>query len=176
MNHVEVTCGFMDLLKKILPDCVNIRTCGLVVAMIFELNGCSFLRPASPQPYYFWDSNPETKKGHAAVACTSLHALLTFNQLYASGTAKDKLEEATLVGESPLYRSDAPPDPPCQRVGHPVGPVTTPTSVDRVKNIKSASDGTVSFQSDFAFTASPHKTQTYFTYPEYLVPIGRPDR
>ena len=173
--YVEVTCAFMNLVKKILPDCVSVRAWSLAVATIFGLNGCSFLRPANPSTH-FWDSNPETKKAHAAVACTSLHALLTFNQLYASGTAKDKLEEATLLGESPLYASDAPPDPPCQRAGQPVGPVAAPGSVDRVKNIKSASDGTVSFQSDFAFTASPHKTQTYFTYPEYLVPIGRPDR
>jgi hypothetical protein len=121
---------------------------------------------------------PETKKVHAAVACTTVHALLTFNQLYASGTAKDKLEEGTLLGESPLYGSDAPPDPPCQRAGHPVGPVTTPGSVDRVKNITSSSDGTVSFQSDYAFAVSapPHQTQTYFTYPEYLVPVGPLDR
>jgi hypothetical protein len=121
---------------------------------------------------------PETKKVHAAVACTTVHALLTFKQLYASGTAKDKLEEGTLLGESPLYGSDAPPDPPCQRAGHPVGPVTTPGSVDRVKNITSSSDGTVSFQSDYAFAVSapPHQTQTYFTYPEYLVPVGPLDR
>ena len=168
----------MDLLKKILPDFVSMRTWGLVVATIFGLNGCSFLRPPNPSTYYFWDSNPETKKVHAAVACTSVHALLTFNQLHASGTAKDKLEEATLLGESPLYASDAPPAPPCQRAGHPVGPVTTPGSVDRVKNITSSSDSTVSFQSDYAFAVSapPHQTQTYFTYPEYLVPVGRPDR
>jgi hypothetical protein len=121
---------------------------------------------------------PETKKVHAAVACTTVHALLTFKQLYASGTAKDKLEEGTLLGESPLYGSDAPPDPPCQRAGHPVGPVTTPGSVDRVKNITSSSDGTVSFQSGYAFAVSapPHQTQTYFTYPEYLVPVGQLDR
>src|ERR1700752_3365006 len=105
----------MDLLKRIFPDCVSMRTCGLVVTVIFGLNGCSFLRPANPSPYYFWDSSPETEKIHAAVACTSLHALVTFNQLYASGTVKDKREQATLLGESPLYGSDAPPDPPCQR-------------------------------------------------------------
>jgi hypothetical protein len=91
---------------------------------------------------------------------------------------KDKLGEGTLLGESPLYGSDAPPDPPCQRAAHPVGPVTTPGSVDRVKNITSSSDGTVSFQSDYAFAVSapPHQTQTYFTYPEYLVPVGPLDR
>ena len=156
------------------------RTGGLIVASIFGLNGCSFLGPVNPPPapYYFWDSNPQTKKSHAAVACTSLHALLTFNQLYASGTSKDKLEEATLLGESTLYASDAPPDPPCQRAGHPGGPVTTPSAIDRVKNIKSSSDGTVSFQSDFAsaVSESPHKTQTYYTYPEYLVPVTPPGR
>ena len=168
----------MDLLNKILPDCVSGRTWGLVLAMILGLNGCSFVRPANPPPYYFWDSNPETTKIHAAVACTSLHALLTFNQLYASSTAKDKLEEATLLGESPLYASDAPLDPPCQRAGHSVGPVTTPGSVDRVKNIISSRDGTVSFQSDhvFAVSAPPHQSRTYFTYPEYLVPVGQPNR
>jgi hypothetical protein len=168
----------MDLLKKILPICASRRTWGLVVALIFGLNGCSVLRPASSSTNYFWDSNPETKKLHAAGACTSVHALLTFNQLYASGTAKDKSEEATLLGESPLYGSDAPPDPPCQRAGHPVGPVTAPGSVDRVTNIKLSSDGTVSFQSDYAFALSgpPHQTQTYFTYSEYLVPGGRPGR
>ena len=123
----------MDLLKKILPDCVSMRTWGLVVATLFGLNGCSFLRPANPSTSYFWDSNPDTKKVHAAVACTSVHALLTFNRLYASGTAKDKLEEATLLGESSFYASDAPPDSPCQRAGHPIGPVTTPGSTDRVK-------------------------------------------
>jgi hypothetical protein len=97
--------------------------------------------------HYFWDSHPQAKQQiHASVACTSLHALLTFNRLYASGTTKDKLEEATLLGESPLYASDAPPDPPCQRAGHPVGPVTTPGSTDRVKNMAASSDGTVSFE------------------------------
>jgi hypothetical protein len=96
------------------PNCVTMRIWSLIVASIFGLNECSFLRPANPPraPYYFWDSNPQTKKIHAAVACTSLHALLTFNQLYASGTSKDKLEEATLLGESTVYASDAPPDPP----------------------------------------------------------------
>ena len=155
----------MDLLDRIFPDRVSMRTWGLIVALIFGLDGCSTLRPANPPSYYFWDSNPETKQAHAAVACTSLHALLTFNQLYASGTAKDKLEEATLLGESSLYASDAPPDPPCQRAGHAVGPVTTPGSVDRVTNIQFSSDGTVSFQTDSAFAASapPHQTQTYFT-------------
>jgi hypothetical protein len=168
----------MDLFNRIFPDRVSMRTWGVVVAIISGFNGCSLLRPAHPSLYYFWDSNPETKKVHAAVACTSLHALLTFNQLYASGTAKDKLEQATLLGESPLYASDVSPDPPCQRAGHSVGPVTTPGSVDRVKNIISSSDGTVSFQSDYAFAVSapPHQPRTFFTYPEYLVPVGRPDR
>ena len=175
---MKVTCGLMDLLKKILSDCVSIWTWGLVVATIFGLNGCSLLQPVKPSTYYFWDPNPETKKVHAAVACTSVHALLTFNQLYVSDTAKDKLEEGTLLGESPLYASDSPPDPPCQRAGHPAGPVTKPGSVDRVKNIKFSSDGTASFQSDYAFAVSapPHQTQTYFTYPEYLIPVERPDR
>jgi hypothetical protein len=169
----------MNPFKKILPDRVRMRKWGLVVVTILGLNGCSFLRPPPNQlTYYFWDSNPETKKVHAAVACTTVHALLTFNQLSASGTAKDKLEEGTLLGESPLYGSDAPPAAPCQRAGHPVGPVATPGSVDRVKNVKFSSDGTVSFQSDYAFAVSapPHPTQTYFTYPEYLVPVGRPGR
>ena len=116
------------------------RTWGVVVATTLGLSACSVLRPTSSPPHYFWDSNLQTKQIHAAVACTSLHALQTFNQLYASGTAKDKLEEATLLGESSFYASDAPPDPSCQRAGHPEGPVTTPGSTDRVKNITASSD------------------------------------
>jgi len=172
----------MDLLKKRLPARVGKRIWGLVVATTLGLNACSLLRPANRSTtYYFWDSNPETKKVHAAVACTNIHALLTFNQLYASGTPNDKREQATLLGESPLYASDAPPDPPCERAGHAVGPVTTPGPVDRVKHITVAGDGTVSFESDYAFAASapPHQTRTYFTYPEYLVPavsVQKPDR
>jgi hypothetical protein len=132
-------------------------------------------------PHYFWDSNLQTKTKpiHASVACTSLHALLTFNRLYASGTAKDKLEEATLLGESSLYASDAPTDAPCQRAGHAGGPVTTPGSTDRVKNITASSDGAVSFEWDFASAVaeSPRQTQTYYTYPEFLVSGGSgPDR
>jgi hypothetical protein len=171
--------GFMDLLNKIFPNRVTMRTWGLVVAMTLGLSGCSILRPTKSPPHYFWDSNLQTKQIHPSVACTSLHALLTFNRLYASGTAKDKLEEATLLGESSFYASDAPPDPPCQRAGHPVGPVTTPDSTDRVKNITASSDGTVSFEWDFASAVaeSPRQTQTYYAYREYLVSGGpRPDR
>jgi hypothetical protein len=168
----EVIRGFMDLLNKI--SFLNRVTCRhgvLVVATTLGLSACSVLRPTNSPPHYFWDSNLQTKQIHAAVACTSLHALLTFNQLYASGTAKDKLEEATLLGESSFYASDAPPDPSCQRAGHPVGPVTTPGSTDRVKNITASSDGTVSFEWDFASAVaeSPRQTQTYYAYPEYLV-------
>jgi hypothetical protein len=158
---------------------VAMRTWGLVVAVTLGLSGCSILRSTNSAPHYFWDSNLQTKQIHAPVACTSLHALLTFNRLYASGTAKDKLEEATLLGESSFYASDAPPDSPCQRAGHPVGPVNTPGSTDRVKNITASSDGTVSFDWDFASAVaeSPRQTQTYYTYPEYLVSGGpRPDR
>ncbi len=161
----------MDLLN-LFPDHVNIRGWGLVVAMALGLSGCYVLRPTNSQPpHYFWDSNQNTKQIHAAVACTSLHALLTFNRLYAGGTDKDELEEATLLGESSSYASDAPPDPPCERAGHPVGPVTTPGSTDRVKNITASSDGTVSFEWDFASAVakSPRQPQTYYTYPEYLV-------
>ena len=171
--------GFMDLLNKIFSNRVTMRTWGVVVATTLGLSACSVLRPTSSPPHYFWDSNLQTKQIHAAVACTSLHALQTFNQLYASGTAKDKLEEATLLGESSLYASDAPPDPSCQRAGHPEGPVTTPGSTDRVKNITASSDGTVSFEWDFASAVaeSPRQTQTYYAYPEYLVSGGaRPDR
>jgi hypothetical protein len=146
--------------------------------MTLGLNGCSVFRPANSPAHYFWDSNLQTKQTHAAVACSSLHALLTFNRLYASGTAKDKLEQATLLGESSLYASDAPPDPPCQRAGHPAGPVTTPGSTDRVKNIKPSGDGTVSFDWDFASAVaeSPRPTETYYTYPEYVVSQGRLER
>jgi len=170
---------FMDMLNKIFPNRFTMRTWGLVVAMTLGLNGCSVIRPTNSIPHYFWDSNLQSQQIHASVACTSLHALLTFNRLYASGTAKDKLEEATLLGESSLYASDAPPDPPCQRAGRPVGPVTTPGSTDRVKNITASSNGTVSFEWDFASAVakSPRQTQIYYTYPEYLVSAGTmPDR
>jgi len=134
-------------------------------------------QPEKSTSHYFWDSNVQTNQVHASVACTTIHALLTFNRLYASGTPKDKLEEATLLGESSIYASDAPADPPCQRAGHPVGPAITPGSIDRVKNIKPSSDGTVSFEWDFAstVTGSPRATQTYYTYPEYLISGGRTD-
>jgi hypothetical protein len=172
-SKLEVTRSFMDLLNQIFLNPVTIRAWGLVVAMTLGLSGCSVLRPTTSQPpHYFWDSNQNTKQIHAPVACTSLHALLTFNRLYVSGTDKDKLEETTLLGESSLYASDAPPDPPCERAGHPVGPVITPGSTDRVKNITASTDGTVSFEWDFASAVakSPRQTQTYYTYPEYLVP------
>ena len=178
-KRVHISRGFMDLLNKILPNRVTMQTWGLVVAVTLGLSGCSTLKRTNSAPHYFWDSNLQTKQIHPSVACTSLHALLTFNRLYASGTAKDKLEEATLLGESSLYASDAPPDSPCQRAGHPVGPVTTPGSTDRVNNITASSDGTVSFEWDFAsaIAESPRHTQTYYTYPEYLVPGGpKPDR
>jgi hypothetical protein len=169
----------MNLLNEIFPNCVTIRVWGLVAALTLGLSGCSVMRHTTNSPRsYFWASNLQTKQVHAPVACTSLHALLTFNQLYARGTAKDKLEEATLLGESSPHAWAAPPDSPCQRAGHPIGPVTTPRSPDRVKNIKTSSDGTVSFEWDFASTVaeSPRQTQTYYSYPEYLVSGGRPDR
>src|SRR6202140_209825 len=171
---------FMDLINQIFPNDVTIPAWCLIVAMALGLGGCSVPRPTNSQPsHYFWDSNQNTKQIHPAVACTSLHALLTFNRLYASGTDKDKLEEASLLGESSLYASDAPPDPPCERAGHPIGPVTTPGSTDRVKNITASRDGTVSFEWDFASAVakSPRQPQAYYTYPEYLV-AGRlsPDR
>ncbi len=175
-SKLEVTRGFMDLLNQIFINPATIRAWGLVVAVTLGLSGCSVLRLTNSQsPHYFWDSNQNTKEIHAAVACTSLHALLTFNRLYASGTDKDKLEEATLLGESSLYASDAPPAPPCERAGHPVGPVNTPGSTDRVKNITASTDGTVSFEWDFASAVaeSPRQTQTYYSYPEYLAP-GEP--
>jgi hypothetical protein len=178
-QRVNTARDFMDLLNKIFPKRVTMRAWGLVIAVTLGLSGCSILQRTHSAPHYFWDSNPQTKQIHASVACTSLHALLTFNRLYASGTAKDKLEEATLLGESSFYASDAPPDSPCQRAGHPVGPVTTPGSIDRVNNITASSDGTVSFEWDFASAVaeSPRRTQTYYTYPEYLVSGGpRPDR
>jgi hypothetical protein len=166
--------GVMTLFKKIFPKSVAGRLCRLVVVVGLGLNGCSVVQPAKSTTHYFWSTNSPTNQIHPSVACTTLHALVTFNRLYASGTAKDKLEEATLLGESSTYASDAPPDPPCQRAGHPVGPVITPGSVDRVKNIQPSSDGTVSFEWDFAstVTGSLRPTQTYYTYPEYLISGG----
>jgi hypothetical protein len=163
--------GFMDLLNKIFSNRVTMRTWAVLVATTLALSACLSRGPTNSPPHYFWNSNPQTKQIHAAVACNSLRALLTFNRLYASGTAKDKLEEATLLGESSFYASDAPPDPPCRRAGHPEGPVTTPGSTDRVKNLTASSDGTVSFAWDFASVVaeSPRQTQTYYAYPEYLV-------
>ena len=111
--------GFMDLLNKIFPNRVTMRTWAVLVATTLALSACLSRGPTNSPPHYFWDSNLQTKQIHAAVACNSLRALLTFNRLYASGTAKDKLEEATLLGESSFYASDAPPDPPCRRAGHP---------------------------------------------------------
>jgi hypothetical protein len=136
----------MNIFNRIFLYAVTRWIWGLMGTVIFGLSGCSGLGSTNSMPHYFWDSNFATKQVHPAVACTSLHALQTFNQLYVSGTSKDKLEEATMLGESSLYASDAPPASPCQ--------------------------------SDFAFaaSASPHQTQTYFTYPEYIVPVGRPDR
>jgi hypothetical protein len=171
---------FMDLinlLNKIFSGLLTMRAWCVLIASTLGLTAC--LRPANSPPHYFWDSNPETEQIHAAVACTSLHALLTVNQLDASGIAKDKLEEATLLGESSFYASDAPPDPPCRRAGYPEGPVTTPGLTDRVKNIRASSDGTVSFEWDFASAVaeSPRHSQIYYTYPEYLVAgQPRPDR
>ena len=162
----------MDCPTRCFLTSATIRASSLAVAMALGLGGCAVFRPTKSQPpHYFWDSNQNAKQTHPAVACTSLHALQRFNRLYASGTDKDKLEEATLLGESSLYASDAPPDPPCERAGHPVGPVTTPGSTDRVKNITASSDGTVSFEWDFASAVakSPRQPQTYYTYPEYLV-------
>jgi hypothetical protein len=169
-----MTRAVMNRFNRILPKYRRAQTWKLVVALTLGLSACSVLQPVSPTTYYLWDSNLHTHPVHASVACTTLHALLTYSKLYASGTPKDKLEEATLLGESSTYASDAPPDPPCQRAGHPVGPVTTPSSTDRVKNIKPSSDGTESFEWDFASTVtkSLRPAQTYYTYPEYLVSGG----
>jgi hypothetical protein len=162
----------MNPCYQIAPNDLKVRIWALVIAMALAHGGCSAFRQSKPQPsYYFWDSNQTSKQIHAPVACTSLHALLTFNRLYASGSSKDKLEEANLLGESSSYASDAPPDPPCERAGHPVRPATIPSSTDRVKNITASKEGTVSFEWDFAstMTKSPRQIQTYYTYPEYLV-------
>jgi hypothetical protein len=169
----------MDLFNVTVSTFLAMRAWILIVPLMLGLSGCSGVRPAKSQsPRYFWVPNTQTEQIHAAVACTSLHTLQTFNRLFVSGTDKDKLEEATLLGESPLYASDAPPDPPCQRAGHPVGPVTTPGSADRVKNITASSDGTVAFEWDFASAVAerPHHNQTYYTYPEYLVSRPTPDQ
>jgi hypothetical protein len=161
---------FMDPLNKKVTRSLYIR--GLVLTIAFGVSGCS-LRQTTPsaQSHYFWASNPQTEQIHAPVACNSLRTLLMFNRSYASGTAKDKLTEATLLGESSLYASDDPPDPPCQRAGHPEGPAKIPGSTDRVKNILASSDGTVSFEWDFAsdVAKSPKPTQTFYSYPEYVI-------
>ena len=161
---------FMDPLNKKVTRSVYIR--GLALAIVFGISGCSVRQTTtSAQSHYFWASNPQTEQIHAPVACNSLRTLLMFNRLYASGTAKDKLTEATLLGESSLYASDDPPDPPCQRAGHPEGPVKIPGPTDRVKNILVSSDGTVSFEWDFAsdVAKSPKPTQTFYSYPEYVI-------
>ena len=162
----------MDRLNRIFPSHLTMRRSGQMVALTLGLAGCFISWPGDSQPsHYFWDSTPQIKQIHAAVACTSLHALLAYDQLYSSGTEKDKREEATLLGESSAYASDAPADPPCQRAGQPAGPVTTPGASDRVRNI-TASNGVVSFEWDFASAVSdqPQHTKTFYTYPEYLVP------
>jgi hypothetical protein len=150
----------------------------LVLAVTLGVSGCSISSPTpnNSPPHYFWDSNVQTKQNYAPVACTSLHALFTFNRLHASGTAKDKLEEATLLGESSLSASDAPPDPPCVRAGRPEGPVTTPGVTDRVRNVVALNDGAVSFEWDFAsaIADAPSQRQTFYTYPEYVV-SGEPE-
>src|SRR5260370_3673771 len=163
--------GFMDLLNKIFPNRVTMRTWAVLVAATLALSACLSRGPTNSPPHYFWDSNLQTKQIHAAVACNSLRALLTFNRLYASGTAKDKLEEATLLGESSFYASDAPPDPPCRIAGHPEGPVTTPGSTGRVKNLTASSECTVASDWDFAAVRpnSPRQTQTASAHPDHLV-------
>src|SRR5581483_7670355 len=130
----NVALVLMNIFNKIFLYAVTRWIWGLMGIVIFGLSGCSGLRPTNSTPHYFWDSNFPAKQVHPAVACTSLHALQTFNRLYVSGTSEDKLEEATMLGESSLYASDAPPASPCQRAGRPTGPVTTPGSVDRVTN------------------------------------------
>ena len=160
----------MDCPIRCFLTSATIRASSLAVAIALGLSGCSVVRPTKSQPpHYFWDSNQNAKQTHPAVACTSLHALQRFNRLYASGTDKDKLEEATLLGESSLYASDAPPDPPCERAGHPVGPVIKAGSRDRVTHITASRDGTVSFEWDFAPAVTKSPRQIYYTYPEYLV-------
>ena len=161
-----------SLMKPLRDHCLVIRLGSLVIGGTFGLVGCSVLSPSHPQPsHYFWDANPQTKEVHAAVACKSLETLLTFNRLYLSGTAKDEREEATLLGESSVYASDTPPDAACQRAGRSEGAVKTPGPTDRVKNINESSDGTMSFEWDFASAVaeSPRQTRTFYTYPEYLI-------
>lgn len=132
---------------------------------MFVIGGCPSVRATQSQPRgYFWASVPQDERIHPAVACTSLHALITFTQLFPRDTSRDRVEQATLLGESSLYTSDAPSDPPCQRAGHPVGPINTPSLADRVVNIRPSRSGTVSFKWDGA-----HNQEIYYTYPEYLV-------
>jgi hypothetical protein len=151
-----------------------------VVGITLGLSACFvWQRTTTQATHYFWDSNQTSEPTHAPVACTSIHALQTFNHLYTSGTSKDKLEEATLIGESSSYASDAPPDPPCVKAGHPATPAIKPGSTERVKNVNMSKDGTVAFEWEFAsaVSSSPRQTRTYYTYPEYIVPgHSSPDR
>jgi hypothetical protein len=136
-----------------------------LIAMIILFGACS---SAGVPAVYLWSiTDLNAKPAHPPVACNSLDMLDRFARLYASGTTGDQREEATLLGESSVYASDNPPDPPCQRAGYPAGPVQTPDPVYRVEDIKILSNGVASFK--WAARGVPRPSGTYFTFPEYLV-------
>lgn len=139
------------------------------VAAIFAmlLGACSAGTPA----YYLWTpSDMAAKPAHPPVACSSQNALDKFVQLYESGAPGDEQEQATLLGESKIYASDNPPDPPCRRVGRPMGPVQKPGSVDRVANVIVLNNGLASF----TWEAATRPAGQYYTFPEYLVSAQKP--
>src|SRR6266446_3340611 len=78
---------FMDLFNVTVSTFLAMRAWILIVPLMLGLSGCSGVRPAKSQsPRYFWVPNTQTEQIHAAVACTSLHTLQTFNRLFVSGT------------------------------------------------------------------------------------------
>lgn len=137
----------------------------LLLATVMLAGACS---SAEPRPTYVWNTETRTQQVHPAVACSSPEVLDRFERLSARGTAGDRHEEATLLGESALYASDTPPDPPCQRVGVPNGPIRRPAAVDQVKDVEIWNGGIASFR----WTRQRGITQpdrTYFTFPEYII-------
>jgi hypothetical protein len=121
--------------------------------------------------YYLWSAeNAHMKAAYPPVACNSLNTLEKFARLYANGTVGDAQEEATLLGESKVYASDDPPDPPCQRVGHPAGPINAPEPIDQVKDITFLDNGAGSFK----WSAGSRPAGQYFTFADYLVSAEKP--
>jgi hypothetical protein len=121
--------------------------------------------------YYLWSAeNAHMRTAYPPVACNSLNTLEKFARLYANRTFGDEQEEATLLGESKVYASDDPPDPPCERVGHATGPINTPEPIDQVKDITVLDNGVASFK----WSAGPRPAGQYFTFTEYLVSAENP--